>query len=136
VTREAIETCQVKAATKTNGALGLESADGKLLFYSKLSEPRLWVVPVEGGTESKVLPSLYGVRNFAVSKRGIYLLHRGPESEAVISFMNFSDRVVKDLAVVKLPIGLGLAVSPDESSILYTRFNRADSDMFLVDNFR
>ena len=122
--------------TKTNGALGLESADGKLLFYSKFSEPGLWVVPVEGGTEAQVLPSLYGFSNFAVSKRGIYFLHRGPDSEAVISFMSFSNRVVTNLAVVKLPIGLGLAVSPDESSILYTQFDRIDSDLFLVDNFR
>jgi Tol biopolymer transport system component len=122
--------------TKTGGVVALESVDGKLIYYSKVSDAGLWAVPVEGGAEWQVLPTLYGVDNFAVTKRGIYFVRRAPNSEAVMSLMGFSSPTIEDLAVVKLPIGRGLAVSPDEKSILYTQFDRSDSDLFLVDNFR
>jgi Tol biopolymer transport system component len=122
--------------TKTTGVVALESVDGKLLYYSKVSEPGLWSMPVEGGPESQVLPSLYGVDNFAVTKEGIYFVRGAQNSEAVISFMSFSSRTIEDLATVKLPVGRGLTVSPDGNSILFTQFDRADSDLYLVDNFK
>ena len=93
--------------TKTGGVIALESVDGKLLFYSKEAEPGLWVLPLEGGTESQVLPSLYGLDNFAVTKQGIYFVRRAPDSGAVIGFMSFSSRVPVDLASVKSPVGRG-----------------------------
>jgi hypothetical protein len=93
-------------------------------------------MPLKDGTESQVLPSLYGVANFAATKQGIYFIHRAPDSGAAISFMSFSSGVPVDLGIIKSPVGMGLAVSPDERTILYTRFDRADSDLFLVDNFK
>jgi dipeptidyl aminopeptidase/acylaminoacyl peptidase len=122
--------------TKTDGVAALESVDGKTLYFSKGSDPGLWSLPLAGGTESKVLPSLYGFDNFAVAKRGIYFVRPAPESQAIISFKDFSSGAIEDLAVLEVPIGRGLAVSPDERSILYTQLDRADSDLFLVDNFR
>ena len=50
--------------------------------------------------------------------------------------MSFSGRVPVDLGSVNSPVGMGFAVSPDERTILYTRFDRADSDLFLVDNIK
>jgi Tol biopolymer transport system component len=125
-----------KRLTVSSGVVALESADGKLIYYSKVSDTGLWAVPIEGGAEWQVLPTLYGVDNFAITKRGIYFVRRAPNSGAVMSFMSFSGPAIEDLAVVKLPVGRGLAVSPDEDSILYTQFDRADSDLFLVENFR
>jgi Tol biopolymer transport system component len=122
--------------TKNGGAMALESADGKLLFYSNNAAPGLWALPLEGGAEYQVLPSLYALSNFAVTKEGIYFVRRAPNSEAVISFMSFSNRATVDLTSVKSPLGMGLAVSPDEKRLLYTQFDRADSDLFLVENFK
>jgi Tol biopolymer transport system component len=122
--------------TKNGGAMALESLDGKLLFYSNNAAPGLWVLPLEGGAESQVLPSLYALSSFAMTKKGICFVRRPPDSEAVISYMRFSNRVTIDLASVKSRFGMGLAVSPDERSVLYAQFDRADSDLFLVDNFK
>jgi Tol biopolymer transport system component len=122
--------------TKTDGVAALESVDGKTLYFSKVSDPGLWSLPLAGGTESIVLPSLYGADTFAVAKRGIYFVRSAPESQAIISFKDFSSGAIEDLAVLKAPIGAGLAISPDEGSLLYTQLDRTDSDLFLVDNFR
>ena len=122
--------------TKNGGAMALESVDGKLLFYSNNAAPGVWVLPLEGGTESQVVPTLYSLSTFAVTKHGICFVRRAPDSEAVISYMSFPDGAIEDLARVKSRLGMGLAVSPDERSILYVQFDRADSDLFLVDNFK
>ena len=116
--------------------MALESVDGKLLFYSNNAAPGVWVLPLEGDTESRVLPSLYSLSTFAVTKQGICFVRRSPDSEAVISYMGFSNRVTEDLASVKSRLGMGLAVSPDERSLVYAQFDRADSDLFLVENFK
>jgi Tol biopolymer transport system component len=122
--------------TKNGGAMALESADGKLLFYSNNAAPGLWALPLEGGAEYQVLQSLYALSNFAVTKQGICFVRRASNSEALISFMGFANRAIVDLASVKSPLGMGLAVSPDERTVLYTQFDRADSDLYLVENFK
>jgi hypothetical protein len=50
--------------------------------------------------------------------------------------MSFSDQVIRDLANIKKLFALGLTVSPDERSILYTQIDQSGSDIFLVENFR
>ena len=122
--------------TKTGGAVALESVDGKLLFYSKFAEPGLWVVPLAGGAESQILPSLYGIDTFAVTKRGIYFVRRTAELQASVCFRSFFLPVTQDLARVTSPMGMGLAVSPDENSILYTQVDQTGSDLILVDNLK
>jgi len=47
-------------------------------------------------------------------------------------FHELSNRVTVGFASVKSPHGMGLAVSPDEKRLLYTLYDRADSDLFLV----
>ena len=60
----------------------------------------------------------------------------GPKSQAIRGFKDSSNGTIEDLAVLKLAVGAGWAISPDERSILYTQLDRDDSDLFLVDNFR
>jgi Tol biopolymer transport system component len=121
--------------TKTGGAQAFDSIDGMLLFFSKFTEPGLWVLPLHGGVESQILPSLYSVDTFAVTKRGIYFMRHTADEGAMLSFMSFSPQVVQDLARVKSSIGDGLTVSPDGSSILYAQIDQAGSDLYLVENF-
>ena len=54
----------------------------------------------------------------------------------MISYMNFADHVVRDLAFINAPVGDGLTVSPDESSIVYSQVDHSGSDLFLVENFK
>jgi Tol biopolymer transport system component len=122
--------------TKHGGAMALESVDGKLLFYSNDASPGLWALPLAGGSEYQVLPSLYRLSTFAVTRQGICFARRAPGSEAVISFMSFFNHATVDLASVKSPLGMGFGVSPDERTLLYTQFDRDDSDLFLVENFK
>jgi Tol biopolymer transport system component/tRNA A-37 threonylcarbamoyl transferase component Bud32 len=120
--------------TKNGGAVALESIDGKLLFFSKFYEPGLWMLPLDGGAEQQLVPSLYGTDTFAASKRGVFFVSNAAGGEGSINFMSFPSRTTLELARIKSPIGSGLAVSPDENRILYSQTDYTSSDLMLVDN--
>jgi Tol biopolymer transport system component len=126
----------VSQLTKNGGAVAFDSTDGKLLFYSKFNEPGLWMLPLNGGSELQVLPSLYTFDTFAITKAGIYFAGRTANNEALIDFMSFSPRRMQEIARIKSPLGSSLAVSPDRRSLLYVQADQIGSDLILVDNFK
>jgi Tol biopolymer transport system component len=122
--------------TKNGGAVAFDSADGKLLFYSKFNEPGLWMLSLNGGSESQVLPSLYTFDSFAITKAGIYFACRTANKEASIEFMSFSPRGIQEITRIKSPLGSSLAVSPDGRSLLYVQADQIGSDLMLVENLK
>jgi len=134
--------------TKGTGVYAQESTDGKYIYYSTAIDnaSSVWKVPVGGGTEVPVLPAV-SYRNFAVTDRGIYfILGTGRERSAVlprdrsrhngvVQFYSFETGTVKTIYKTEKPVYRGLVVSPDGHSLLYTQFDRQDSDLWLVDNF-
>jgi hypothetical protein len=61
------------------------------------------------------------------------------KSHPTIEFFSFATGRRKQLAVMEKAASLwmpGLAVSPDQRSILYAQVDRDESDINLVENFR
>jgi Tol biopolymer transport system component len=116
----------------------LESPDGKFLYgigngpdgYS------LWRVATGGGKAQLVLSSLDHYTDYALVEDGIYFIpKRDPRSCSSIQYLNTATGNVQRLASVENPVR-GLTVSPDRRWILYSRVERADSNLMLVENFR
>jgi Tol biopolymer transport system component/DNA-binding winged helix-turn-helix (wHTH) protein len=122
--------------TKNGGGIALESPDGRQIIYTKGTEPGLWMLSLESGIESKIVSNTVGFECFAIVKRGVYFERAGQGSGFVISFMSFSDHIVRDVATINAPVGAGLTVSPDERSVLFTQIDHSGSDLFLVENFK
>lgn len=124
--------------TRHGGFAPVESADGKFVYYSKNENARgLWKIPVEGGEETLVLEALelgfWGCWDLAGG--GIYFGTSRPS----IDFLSFATGRVKQVARLEAQFRLwtpGLSLSPDGRSILYTQFERPNSDITLVENFR
>lgn len=122
--------------TQNGGAAALDSVDGKLVIYSKPTEWGLWALSLEGRVESKILPRLYHEDTFAVTKRGIYFVSHAPGIGALFGLTNLFSRVTKDLALIESSVGMGLTISPDESSMLFTVRAQNASDLILVENWK
>jgi Tol biopolymer transport system component len=133
---------QAVQITKRGGFAASESQDGKSLYYAKgIRLDGLWRVGVNGGEEAPVLDfpkaSFWGY--WALVKKGIYFVNTETGPQPALQFLSFADkRVVHVAALDRRPVPFlsGLAVSPDEKSILYTQEDHRSSDIILVDNFR
>ncbi len=126
--------------TRSGAAYAIESPDGKYLYCLKEGHtPRPLVrIPVEGGDETPVLPSIFYL-NFAVAEEGIYFVPGPVQNRFSIQFLSFSSGKISNLARIGDP-GWVLAVSPGPKthtrSILYNQHRRQDWNLMLVDNFR
>ena len=124
--------------TKDGGIAGVESADGKYLYFSKYETNGIWRLPLKGGPEVRVLDKPDGIHwfNWALVGNGIYLLNARHESGATVEFFDFARRRVSHVWTLDKPWGWGLAVSPDEQSVLFVQSEFEESKIMVVKNFR
>jgi Tol biopolymer transport system component/DNA-binding winged helix-turn-helix (wHTH) protein len=124
--------------TKHGGMSGVESPDGRFLYYSKYELGGLWKMPLEGGEETQVLEEVRGGSwpNWALTSDGIYFLRFDKSPRVSIQFFDFATRKTIPLWTLDKEPGWGLAMSPNGKSILYVQGEFAESNIMLVKNFR
>jgi hypothetical protein len=90
-------------------------------------------MPVSG-EERDIVESIKD-RNFAVAAGGVYFVQEtGGTSD--LRFLQFGSGNVRTIASLGRLVSLGLTISPDERSILFSRTEFEGSDLMLVENFR
>jgi len=124
--------------TRNGGFAARESVDSKVLYFTKSKDPfaSLWMMPVEGGPETKLLDQVV-IANFAVTSRGLYYMTK-PDARPdtrLVQFLSFADQKTRVIATVKQNVYHGLSVSPDERWLLYAPNSRGGSNVMLVENF-
>jgi Tol biopolymer transport system component len=121
--------------TRNGGESPKESGDGRAVYYAK--EKQLWKVPSTGGREELASPELIDEYAFAVTPGGVYFIPAaGTPGRDTIRYFSFSTRKVKELVRLRKNSGLGLTVSPDERSLLYSQFDLEGSDLMLIESSR
>jgi serine/threonine protein kinase/Tol biopolymer transport system component len=130
--------------TRGGGFEAFESADGRYLVYSKGDGPLgIWRLDLSTGREEPI-PALAdaGVyRHWALGPRGVYFV---PNSEinspqASIYLFDFATGQTSRVAQLGRLVAQGpgmLAVSPDETSLLYVPAGRDNRDIMLARDFR
>ena len=125
--------------TRNGGYVALESADGKLLYYTKTgaySGARLYALGLPGGGEEREVLSDIAGRGFVVLQDGIYYLTTTGAQTTDIRFYDFATRRDSVVANVQGSLGLGLSVSPDRKTILFSGWVTWGTDLMLIDYFR
>lgn len=125
--------------TKEGGLTASESPDGRFLFYAKHagSPSSIWRVPVDGGEEKLIVDGLSYASNFAVADRGLYFLAIGDAPHKTsIDFFEFATGKRSTVLQVGKEQWYGMALSPDQKSLLYSVVDNAGSNLMLVENFR
>ncbi len=125
---------QALQVTHDGGLVASESPDGKWLYFSgEGADSRLQKMPVGGGEETQVLPSITSW-NFAVMDDGVYFL-TGTGHRYAIEFLDFATGKTEVVA----PVGqayFGFSVSPDRKWILYDQTLPPSSELVLAEGFR
>jgi Tol biopolymer transport system component len=125
--------------TRNGGTLPRESPDGRFVYYLKNGgSGGIWRTPVtgQGNDEIQIVPSIYR-RHFALSARGIYFVSvAGEDGKHALSHVPFEGGKPKAiLTLPRIPV-MGLAVSPDGGSLLYSQVEQISQELALVDNFK
>lgn len=127
--------------TDGGGYVAFESWDGKDVYYVKtgfVNAQPLFKKSLAGGPEQVAIPDNVGFRAFLPVSDGIYYVSPAAKRGGAhaLKFYNLATGRSHMLAQLEGTIGLGLAVSPDRKSILFTMAQSAGADVMLIENFR
>jgi hypothetical protein len=101
------------------------------------SPSAIWRVPIDGGTEVPVVEGLSYSLNFAVSARGLYFVALNDATdEASIEFLDLGTQKRSTLVRLDKAFWFGMALSPDERSLVLPLVDSAGSNLMLVDRFQ
>lgn len=136
VWKVAVEGGGQQQVTTEGGYMSFESPDGTSLFYTKYGRPGIWRRSLEGGGESLFLADRGAgiTRVWTVHDRGVYALQHSPVGARTLTLHPFA--AADPVPLVPLP-GIAhhsIAVSPDGRWVLYSRRDRRDSDIMLVEH--
>jgi hypothetical protein len=135
--------------TEGGGVKAVETADGKALVYQPgmdRSGAPILVTPLSGRSPRQLVPCAYG---FSVGTQGVYydpcrlegppvpLGSHKPMDVRLIDPASGHDRAFATLADLSYgDVFWGPSVSPDGSTILYTKVVNRGEDLMLIENFR
>jgi hypothetical protein len=125
--------------TTQGGTTATESVDGRYLYYAKVddSPSAIWRVPVGGGEERPVVDGLSYALNFVVGEKGLYFLAIGDAPlKTSIDFYEFATGKRTTLAELGKELWWGMALSSDQTSLLYSVIDGAGSNLMVVEKFR
>jgi Tol biopolymer transport system component/DNA-binding winged helix-turn-helix (wHTH) protein len=129
---------RTEQVTFDGGSASFESADGRWLYYGKHGRTGLWRRPISGGDEEQVAERGHS-RFWGVYDRGLCVMDplsrdvvvecQDAESSRWVEIARFPNE-----GRVR-PTGPSFAVSPDGQWILYSRVEREQQDITLLDGF-
>jgi Tol biopolymer transport system component len=126
--------------TTNGGVFGVESRDGRFFYFAKFEAPGIWRMALSGhAEETRVVDQPGGGTDWdvwALVDNGIYFIAQRSGSKDSIEFFDFASEEKFPIFTPDGKSSAGLAVSPDEKSILFAQDRFTESQIVLVKNFR
>ena len=123
-------------ATRGGGTTAFESADGRLLYFTRPDAPGLWRMPAAGGAEERVSADLRpsSANDWRVTARGIYFREDRGDDAPVVRFLAFGGSSADVVATLDEQAWAGFSVAPDDSALVYGRADRREADIRMIEN--
>lgn len=124
--------------SEDQGEWAIESPDGAYVYYvvaaNTMSPGRCRAFRPKGGAAAKILEGVSG-STFDVLDSGIYYIER-TAAESRLQYFDLATRKTTTIAGDLGNVDVGLTVSPDGRTILFSRVDSSVNDLMLVENFR
>jgi Tol biopolymer transport system component len=123
--------------TTDGGWAGSISPDGKTVFYLKAAwSGPLFAKSISGGPERQVLPYV-NLFSFVPVEDGVYYIgQRRDDARFPLQFFQFSNNRGRLLTSIDGRVELGLAVSPDRKTVLFSKSSTTGADLMMIENFQ
>ena len=123
--------------TRKGGLYAVETFDRKSIYYTSPDMPSaVWRTTVNGGDEAAVIQNVSGYSTIAMAPDGLYYLSGMTATGAQLDFYRLADGAIRPLASIDRPVHRFLSSSANGRAVVYTKIDREDSDVMLVDPFR
>jgi hypothetical protein len=125
--------------TLDGGAVAEESPDGTTLYYTRVEDGKtsLWRRPVAGGVATPVADRLFMNLNFAVGQRAVYLIANGDRpGQQELHVVEHASGRRSTLVRTDRPAWAGMALSPDEGTLIVTVIDTRHADLMLAEPVR
>lgn len=126
--------------THGGGYLAQESADGRWLYHSRRHEAGLWRQPLDPpsgeGDPEPVVDDLVPLdrAHWRLAGGGLYYLRRPRHDRPVLTRLDLATGEAAEIAALgALPWNSGLSVTPDERTVLFSRCDRWESDILVLE---
>ena len=124
--------------TRGGGQGPRESADGRYIYFGRTADgsDSLWRIPASGGEETRVAESMLGA-SFDRAPNGLYYVG-ACDTDGLCPMYSYSIATGHrtKLAASSLPGDNGLAVSPDERTLLRGQVTELGADIMVLEGFR
>ncbi len=138
---DAIGRRDARADHSGGGREPVVSWDGRRVYYAKPAPIQgIWEVPAEGGQEVQIVVGRGRELNFDVAENGIFMMDTSATPQVTVEMFSFASRQI--VPVARLPPAVRiqgvsyLTVTRDGRSMMYVRFDHAESDIEIVREFR
>ncbi len=123
--------------TREGGQASTVTPDGQWVYFTKKDgADGLWRIPAGGGAESRVLERVFRY-NFVPTDKGIYYVAPvSADRTSSVNFLDFKAGETRQIVPLDRIPDLGLALSPDGRSLLFTTIDYLGTDLMLVEGFR
>ena len=124
--------------TDSGGFIGMESWDGKALYYYKTREQgstTLFVRGLPSGTE-RVASAAAVNDTLGTGRKGVYFFAKGPEGSYALQLLPPGALRARTLTKLQATPNLRLSVSPSGRTVLFGAAKPAAADLVLIENFR
>jgi Tol biopolymer transport system component len=124
--------------TTTGGVHGIESMDGRFLFYSKFHECGIWKKSLDTSEESRLPINVCHWFDWDLTRDGIYFENLDFPPNGRIEYFDFAHGHSTPIQVLDKPVSpySGLALSPDGKSLLFGQSELNESYIMVMKNFR
>ena len=138
--KEDLASSTLTQVTKHGGFLGVESYDGRHLYYVKHFSAGIWRMPIDGGEEERIinLPEPWYLGYWDISESGVYFYDVAASPRPAIKYYDFKTRrtttVLEPEGQAKI-WSSGISVSRDGRTLLY-EIVHATSTLMVADEIR
>ncbi len=123
---------EARQITRMGGSYGVESFDGKTLYYLTADQPaKIRRIRTGGGDEQDLVADVVGYSAIALGQHGLYFLSSITSRYAILEMYDLTKHERCRVLAIERPVHHFLSSPPSGRFLLYTRIDRQESDLML-----
>lgn len=134
VMRQSIADRSRTQLTTDGGYAAQASPDGRTILFTRLEQSGVWSMPVDGGPATLLVPGVRAAEtaNWRVNQNGVFFVGATAD-QPVVRRVPLSGGNAVDIAWLGNYSWPGFAITPDGATVIYSHWDRRDSNIMAME---